>query len=635
MSDRWMTSLRSLKEFGRPAAVVAIAWSLFQLYAVVRGFFHPLFFYPIHVIFAVSMVYLNYPARKGDKALRVVDYVLVGISFAIGIYLVLNFERYSTRIPFVHSPTKLDIACGVSLILILLEACRRIVGWSLTSVAMVFIGYAFVGRQLPGLLAHRGLSLERFVDLQVISVNGIFGLPTGVSAELVFYFILFGAFLERSGGGELFSDMAYSVTGRVRGGAAKASVVSSALYGTISGSAVANVVVDGMFTIPLMKKSGFDRAYAAAVEAVASTGGQIMPPIMGAAAFLLAQVVGISYWEVAIAAAIPAFLYYAGLFAAIDFQSAKMGLRGLGKEELPDVGKGLRLRIHLLVPLMIMVYCIITGAVTPVRAAYYAILITVGISFIRKTTMMGPARLLSALQKAGNEATSVAIPCAVAGVVIGIIVNSGLGLKFTDLMLQLSHQILIVTLLLVMVAVIMLGMGMPTSAAYLLSAVLMAPALINLGVTPIAAHLFILYFAVISMITPPVALAAYAAASISESDLWETGLAAFRIALPGFLIPYVFVFHNGLLLKGEPLEIVWVTFTTTVGIVGLAGALSGYLVGGIGPLRRLALAAGAVLLIVPEKITDLVGLAILVFVFSAQVWRRGLGSEVPGAAGEK
>lgn len=618
-----MVYLNSLKEFGKPAAVVAIAWSLFQLYAVIRGFFHPLFFYPIHVIFAISMVYLNYPVRKGARALRVLDYGLVGASFAIGAYLVSNFERYSTRIPFVHPPTTLDIVCGVALVLILLEACRRIVGWSLTSVAMVFIAYAFVGKHLPGLLAHRGLSLERFVDLQAISVNGIFGLPTGVSAELVFYFILFGAFLERSGGGELFSDMAYSVTGRVRGGAAKASVVSSALYGTISGSAVANVVVDGMFTIPLMKKSGFHRAYAAAVEAVASTGGQIMPPIMGAAAFLLAQVVGISYWEVAIAAAIPAFLYYVGLFAAIDFQSAKMGLRGLGKEELPDVTKGLKLRIHLLIPLMTMVYCIITGAVTPVRAAYYAILITVVISFVRTTTMMGPGRLLAALQKAGNEATSVAIPCAVAGVVIGIIVNSGLGLKFTDIMLQLSHQILIITLLLVMVAVIMLGMGMPTSAAYLLSAVLMAPALINLGVTPIAAHLFILYFAVISMITPPVALAAYAAASISESDLWETGMAAFKIALPGFLIPYVFVFHNGLLLKGDPLEIAWVSFTTTVGIAGLAAAITGYLTGGIGLWIRIVLGSGALMLIVPEKVTDLAGLGIIVAVFLFQTVMRG------------
>lgn len=618
-----MVYLNSLKEFGKPAAVVAIAWSLFQLYAVIRGFFHPIFFYPIHVIFAISMVYLNFPVRKGARALRVLDYGLVGASFAIGTYLVSNFERYSTRIPFVHPPTTLDIICGVALVLILLEACRRIVGWSLTSVAIVFIAYAFVGKHLPGLLAHRGLSLERFVDLQAISVNGIFGLPTGVSAELVFYFILFGAFLERSGGGELFSDMAYSVTGRVRGGAAKASVVSSALYGTISGSAVANVVVDGMFTIPLMKKSGFHRAYAAAVEAVASTGGQIMPPIMGAAAFLLAQVVGISYWEVAIAAAIPAFLYYVGLFAAIDFQSAKMGLRGLGKEELPDVTKGLKLRIHLLIPLMIMVYCIITGAVTPVRAAYYAILITVVISFIRRATMMGPARLLAALQKAGNEATSVAIPCAVAGVVIGIIVNSGLGLKFTDIMLQLSHQILIITLLLVMVAVIMLGMGMPTSAAYLLSAVLMAPALINLGVTPIAAHLFILYFAVISMITPPVALAAYAAASISESDLWETGMAAFKIALPGFLIPYVFVFHNGLLLKGDPLEIAWVSFTTTVGIAGLAAAITGYLMRGIGLWIRIVLGSGALMLIVPEKVTDLAGLGIIVAVFLFLTVMRG------------
>ena len=386
---------------------------------------------------------------------------------------------------------------------------------------------------MPGLLAHRGLSLERFIDLQVLSPNGIFGLPIGVSAELVFYFILFGAFLERSGGGELFSDMAYSVTGRVRGGAAKASLVSSALYGTISGSAVANVVVDGMITIPLMKRSGFQPHFAAAVEAVASTGGQIMPPVMGAAAFILAQIVGVSYWQVAIAAAIPAFLYYVALFFAIDFESAKRGLVGLTKAELPDVKTGLKLRIHLIIPLALLVYYIIAGTIMPVTAVLRALAAVVIISFLRRATWMTPARILGALEKGAKESVSVAIPCAVAGIIIGVVINSGLGLKFTDIMLFLSGGYLPVTLILVMIAVIILGMGMPTSAAYLMAAILMAPALINLGVPTLAAHLFIFYFAVISMITPPVALASYAAASIGEADLWKTGIAGMKIAFPG------------------------------------------------------------------------------------------------------
>ena len=623
-----MAESQSMKGFLKLASLIAIGWSLFQLYAVVVGFLHPLILYPIHVAFAVSLVFLNYPARKESRVLLILDRALVGVTLIIGIYLILNFPRYSTRIPFVHSPTPWDMVFGLALVLLLLEACRRTVGWSLTLIAMVFIVYGFAGRYMPGLLAHRGLSLERFVDLQVLSPNGIFGLPIGVSADLVFYFILFGAFLERSGGGELFSDLAYTVTGRVRGGAAKASVVSSSLYGTISGSAVANVVVDGMFTIPMMKRSGFKGSYAAAVEAVASTGGQIMPPVMGAAAFLLAQIVGVTYWEVAIAAAVPACLYYLALFFAIDFEAAKRGFRGLSKEDLPDVSAGLKLRIHLLIPLIILVYYIVSGEVTPVTAAFRAVLATVVISFIRKATRMGPHRLLDSLRKAGTEATSVAIPCAVAGVVIGVIINTGLGLKFTELMLDLSGKILIVTLFFVMIAVILLGMGMPTSAAYLLGAILMAPALINLGITPLAAHLFIFYFAVISMITPPVALAAYAAASISESDLWETGIEAFKIALPGFLIPYVFVFHEGLLLHGSLVEVIWRTLTTSMGLIGLAGALTGYFVRTAAPLERVALVVGALLLVVPEKITDFIGLGILAGVFAWQkTHRRGQSVE--------
>jgi TRAP transporter 4TM/12TM fusion protein len=514
----------------------------------------------------------------------------------------------------------MDIFLGVSLVILLLEACRRTVGLSLTLIAIVFIAYAFAGRYMPGLLAHRGINIERFVDLQVLSPNGIFGLPIGVSAELVFYFILFGAFLERSGGGELFSDLAYSVTGRVRGGAAKTCVVSSALYGTISGSAVANVVVDGMITIPLMKRSGFKASFASAAEAVASTGGQIMPPVMGAAAFILAQIVGVSYWEVAIAAAVPACLYYVALYFAIDFESVKRGLRGLSKAELPDVKTGLKMRIHLIIPLIVLVYYIISGDVTPVTAALRAIMATVVLSFLRKATMMGSARLLSALEKGAKESVSVAIPCAVAGVVIGVIINSGLGLKFTDLMIYLSGGVLIITLILVMIAVIILGMGMPTSAAYLLAAILMAPALINMGVTPLAAHMFIFYFAVISMITPPVALAAYAAASIGEADLWETGIVAFKIAIPGFLIPFIFVYDNGLLLKGPWLNIGWRTLITIVGVIGLAGSLMGYYARRTTLFDRILLFIGSILLIVPERITDFIGLAILIGLF---FWQRG------------
>lgn len=616
-----MNESLSYKIFLKPSSLVAVAWSIFQIYAVLVGYLHPMILYPIHVTLAVALVFLNFPAQKGGTPRKILDPSLALFTFAIGVYLILNFQRFSTRIPFVDLPTTMDTFLGISLVVLLLEACRRTVGWSLTIIAAIFIFYGFAGQFMPGLLSHRGLSIERFVDLQVLSPNGIFGLPIGVSAGLVFYFILFGAFLERSGGGELFTDLAYSVTGRFRGGAAKASIVSSAFYGTISGSAVANVVVTGQFTIPLMKKSGFKPSFAAAVEAVASTGGQIMPPVMGAAAFILAQIVGVSYWQVAIAAAIPACLYYGALYCAIDFESVKRGLLGLTKAELPDVKAGLKLRIHLLIPLIILIYYLIGGTVTPVAAIMQAILATIIISFVRRATRMGPKRLLSALEKGATESVNVAVPCAVAGVIVGVVINSGLGLKFTDLMIYLSGGILVITFLLVMVAVIILGMGMPTSAAYLMAAILMAPALINQGVNPLAAHMFIFYFAVISMVTPPVALASYAAASIGEADLWETGIVAFKIALPGFLIPYVFVFDNALLFQGSWDEILWVTITTIIGIVGLSGAVMGYYAKNTTVFERILLFVGAVLLITPEKITDIIGLSILVAIFFLQRYR--------------
>ena len=571
----------------------------------------PLLLYPIHMAFAISLGILSKPIGKGSPFLKALDGLGVVIALGIGLYMILNFERISTRIPFVQPLTTLDYISGSILVILLIEVCRRTVGYSLTIVALFFILYAFAGSAIPGLLGHRGLSFRGFIDLQTLSPNGIYGLPIGVSAELVFYFILFGAFLEKGGGGELFSDLGFFMTGRFRGGAAKMSVVSSALYGTISGSAVANVVVDGMFTIPMMKRSGFKGSFAAAVEAVASTGGQIMPPVMGAAAFILAQILGISYWKVAAAAAIPAVLYYVALYAAIDFKAMQEGLLGLPPSQLPDTRTGLKMRIHLLFPLALMVYYIISYTVSPVTAAIRAIAAVILVSFIRRATWMGPTRLLGALEKGAREAVTVAIPCAVAGLIIGVVIYSGLGLKFTDLMITLSGGKLFLALILVMFAVIILGMGMPTSAAYLIAAILLAPMLIKLGIVPLAAHMFIFYFAVLSMITPPVALASFAAAAISQSDLWDTGIEAFKIAIPGFLIPFVFVYNTSLLLEGPLWEIIWRTLVTAVGTFGLAGAVIGFFMRKAKLWERLLLLIGALLLIVPEMITDFVGMALL------------------------
>ena len=604
----------------RPAAIVAILWSSFQIYVVLTGFLDPMVLYPIHTVFGIALGLLTKPISARNPVLRGLDYLLVLLIAWVGLYSLYHFERISTRIPFVQALEPMDYVAGVILVLLLLEVCRRTVGYSLTIVALLFVVYAFWGN-LPGLLGHRGLSLGSFVDLQAFSNNGVYGLPVGVSAELVFYFILFGVFLEKSGGGALFSDLGTALTGKFRGGAAKMSVVSSALYGTISGSAVANVVVTGMFTIPLMKRTGFRPSFAASVEAVASTGGQIMPPIMGAAAFILAQILGISYWKVALAAVIPALLYYIALYAAIDFKAMQDGLTGLPREELPDVRTGILQRIHLLFPLLLIVYYIVSFTVTPVTAAVRAIGAVVAVSFLRRATWMSPRKILDAMEKAAREAVSVAIPCAVAGLIIGVVIYTGLGLKLTDILISFSGGKLHFALLLVMGAVIILGMGMPTSAAYLISAILLAPVLIKLGAIPLAAHMFIFYFAVISMITPPVALASFAAAGIAESDLWETGLQAFKMALPGFLIPYVIVYNPGLILEGSLWNIFGGTLTTLIGVIALAASVIGFFFRKTRLWERAVLGGGACLLIVPEWMTDLVGLALVGIVLVMQLRR--------------
>lgn len=607
--------------FLKPASIVAVLWSCFQIYVVFTGFMDPMILYPIHTVFGIALGILAKPLAAKNLFLRGLDYVLVFLIGGVGLYAISNFERISTRIPFVNALEPLDYAVGVILVLLLLEVCRRTVGYSLTIVAVVFVIYAFWGSYLPGLLGHRGLSLEGFIDLQAFSSNGVYGLPLGVSAELVFYFILFGTFLEKSGGGVLFSDLGVLLTGKFRGGAAKMSVVSSALYGTISGSAVANVVVTGMFTIPLMKRTGFRPSFAGSVEAVASTGGQIMPPIMGAAAFIMAQILGISYWKVAAAAVIPALLYYIALYAAIDFKAMKNGLMGIPKSELPDVRSGILHRIHLLFPLLLIVYYIVSFTVTPVTAAARAILAVVVVSFVRRATWMGPAKILNAMEKAAREAVTVAVPCAVAGLIIGIVIYTGLGLKLTDILISFSGGKLYIALILVMLAVIILGMGMPTSAAYLIAAILMAPLLIKLGVNPLAAHMFILYFAVISMITPPVALASFTAAGIAEADLWETGLQAFKIAIPGFLIPFVLVYNPALILQGPLWDTIWGTFTTLIGVIALAASVIGFFFRKTGPWERGILFVGAIFLIVPELITDFIGLAIVGGILAVQLRR--------------
>lgn len=614
----------------RPGTFVALAWVAFQVYAALTGFLPTLIMGAVHLGFALALALLG---RRTFRALAsprgVLDSLLALAALGSIAYVLASYDRFTSRIAFVDRLAPADVVVGLGTIVLTLIVSTRVVGWPLTLVALVFLVYGFLGPLLPGPLAHRGMGLETFVELDFLSSNGLFGIPLATSAEIVFYFVLFGVMLERSGGGQLFVDLAYAVTCRARGGAAKAAVISSGLFGTISGSAVANVAVDGIFTIPLMKRTGFRSHFAAAVEAVASTGGQLVPPVMGAAAFILAQLIGRPYAEVALAAAIPAVLYYLSLYAIIDLEARREGIAAVPPGELPDARRGLRERAHLLLPLVLLVYLIATGTSLTAVAALWAVAAVLALSWLRRSTRMGLARVIEACASGAYEAVTIALPTAVAGLIIGVIVYTGLGLKFTSALAALAVGQVWLALVLVMAACLVLGMGMPTSAAYLMAAVLLGPALQRLGIPPLAAHLFIFYFAVISMVTPPVALAAYAAAGLARASMWQTGWTAFRLALAGFLIPYAFVFNPALILDGPLAETIWVTVTAAVGTTALAAGVVGFLLRPLVLLERIIALAAAVLLITPERSTDLAGLALLAGLLAWQWLRRPADGTAP------
>ena len=465
-------------------------------------------------------------------------------------YLFVNYEYVITRYALVHPLSSWDLILGILLTLLLIEASRRAIGPALPITAGFFLAYAYVGPYLPGLLRHSGFSTEMIVDQLYLTTEGIFGMPLGVSATYVILFIIFGTFLEKTGTGQLFMDFASSITGWTRGGPGKISCISSALFGTISGSAVANVMVDGWLSIPLMKRTGFKPPFACAVEATASTGGQIMPPVMGAAAFVMSEFTGIPYITICLYAMIPALLYYLSLFASIHFEAGRTGIKGIPKEELPRLRVVMARRGHMFIPLGIIVYMMIQGY-TPMYACIFSTVAVVVLSFIRPETRMNFKTFLKALEESAKNTLGVAAACACAGIVIGVINLTGVGLKFTSFVLFIAGDSLIPALVLTMMAGIVLGMGMPTTPAYIVQAALLIPALIKLGVMNVAAHMFVFYFSTISAITPPVAMAVYAAAGIGGAKLWPTGLWAMRIAATGFIVPFMFVYGPSLLFIGS------------------------------------------------------------------------------------
>jgi TRAP transporter 4TM/12TM fusion protein len=595
--------------------LVAAAMSIYHLVIPFIGAPEALFFRGTHLLFALVLVFLLYPGlvRRASQP-GWLDFVLIAASVATIVYLWVNYDALQDRIVYVDDLTTAQMALGTILIVIVLDATRRIIGWALPLTALVFLAYtAFVAKSRP----------EQIVEMMYVTTEGIFGSTLGVSAAYVILFVLFGTFMERTGVGQLFMDFALALTGRSAGGPGKVAVVSSSLFGTISGSAVANVLVDGPITIPLMKRSGFRPAFAAAVEAVASTGGQIMPPIMGAAAFVMAEFLGVSYFQVTIWALIPAVLYYVAVFFAVHFEAKRVGLLGVPDADVPRLGKVMRERGHMFTPILVVLGGLTLGYSAP-YCALVGTLSCVPVALLRKTTRKNVTwqGIVSALEDGAKQALPVALACAAAGIVIGAIALTGVGINFTSFVLSLTQESLVLALVLMMLAGIILGMGMPTTPAYIVMVALLVPAIHKLGIVLPAAHMFAFYFAILSAITPPVALAVYAAAGLAKANIWTTGWAAMRAAAPAYIVPFMFAYEPALLMIGDWQTIAFATLSATVGVIALAAGFFGYLLAPLALWQRGVLLVAAVLLIVPEVISSIVGGAILLLVGGGQWYAR-------------
>ena len=599
-------------------AAIAITFSVFQLYTAIFGVLDAHLQRAVHLGFAMALVFLLYPTLKSwsRTKLHPFDLLLAVVGAATPAYIVIMYQELALRSGI---PTTEDVIIGVLGILVIIEATRRVVGIPMLVVVLFFLSYAFLGPYMPAVIAHRGLTVEQLVSHLYFTTEGIFGIPLGVSSTFIFLFILFGAYLESTGLGKFFIDLANAVAGWASGGPAKVAVISSALMGTVSGSSVANVAGTGSFTIPMMKKLGYKKEFAGAVEAASSTGGQIMPPVMGAAAFLMAEFVGIPYIEIVEAAIIPAALYFIGVLLGVHLEAKKENLQGIPRSELPNAFQLLKEKGHLEVPLIVIVYLLVTG-VTPMRAALYAIILTIVASSLRKSTRMKPIEIVQGLENGARGVLGVVIACASAGIIIGVVTKTGIGLKLASGLIDLAGGLLIPTMLFTMITSLILGMGVPTTANYVITSTIAAPALIQLGVPLLAAHMFVFYFGIIADITPPVALAAYAASGISKGRPIITAVNASKLAIAAFIVPYIFVVSPELLLIGGSTEtIILSVITALFGMIGISSSMMGYLAARSTALERIIQFVAGFMMLVPGIYTDIPGIILLALVF---IWQR-------------
>ena len=609
-------------------AALAIGLGLFHLYSARFGELVAYQHRAVHLAGMLALAFLVSSQSKGKR--RFVSDVLAIVSLVVGTYFVVAYKSIALRPGL---PGAWDLVAAAAVLLLALEASRRVLGPTLSILSGGFLLYTYLGDYIPGRFGHRGYSVSEILEYMSLTTEGIFGVALGVSSTYIVLFILFGAFLEKTGLMDFFNETALALAGRTRGGVAKVSVVSSALLGTINGSAIANVVTVGSFTIPLMKRSGFSPAYAAAVEATASMGGQLMPPIMGVAAFIMADMLAIPYLRVATAAIIPAFLYFFAAGAMIHFRASREGHLGLSREELPRLGPLLLRRGYLLLPVAVLLYFLFAGY-TPTYAAVYSILFAIAVSAARALPDMrqgateafhrrgvGVSDLASALERGVRNTVPVAIACAVVGIIVGAVTQTGLGLKLSGAILALSGGSVLAAAVLTMLASIVLGFGLPTIPTYIICVTMAAPVLLELGVLPLAAHLFVMYFGTLADLTPPVMLAVYAAAGIAGAKPLAAGIQSVKLATAGFVVPYIFIFSPVLLLYDFTVPgLLLALATALVGVISLAAGMEGYLFRPTGAVARGALLAGALLLMFPGWPTDLAGVSLFTSVVAKQVF---------------
>ena len=589
--------------------VLCICMTVFHIYTARFGVLGGMRQSVLHLLFVMVIGYCGY-VRNAKNAFQRIFALVMLLAAAVSLgYNYIDNDRIMDRIAQVTKVTKLEMILGIILIVTALDLARRCIGWALPIISTVFIVYGLTSQYMPGVFYNRAISLDRFVEHMYLTTTGIFGECIKVSATFIFLFVFFGSLLEASGGGEFFMDVAKCAVGKKPGGPGLMAVVSSALMGTISGSAVANVMTTGVFTIPLMRRVGFEKNFAGAVEAVASSGGQILPPIMGSAAFLMAEIVGVPYSDIARAAALPALLYFLAVFLQIYFEARRTGMNGLEDKEIPKLKTVLSEGWPLFIPLAAIIYFILSGWST-MRSGYYGILCVILITCIKKNTRLNWGKFSKAILSACKSMVTVASACACAGIIVGVVKFTGFSLKFGSAVVRLSGGNLMIALIMCMLAAIILGMGLPTPAAYVIQAALTAPALVEMGMAPLAAHMFILYFSSMAVITPPVALGAFAASSLCEGNATIIGFKAFRLGLVAFIVPYMFAYGSGLLLEGAVLDILLAVISSVIGVLFIAVALTGWFKKNINMTGRVLMFAAALCLLDQGALTDIIGLGL-------------------------